>query len=255
MIPPFGPISISAMPSTPRPWVVPSRNWMMSQTWNDLLFLHWPIPQPILQKIVPPNLPIDTYRGQAWLGIVPFTMSHIHFKGLPPLPGLSAFPEINVRTYVTLDGKPGVYFFSLDAENRWAVWFARNFFNLPYFYSEFSVQKKTDSIDYQISRRRTEKAPLAFEAQYGPTGQTLKNQDRQLAQWLTARYCLYTTDSKGRIYRGNIDHSPWPLQPGKVSVKKNTLTASLPITLPKTKSLVYFSKILKVNIWGLEPIL
>jgi len=204
--------------------------------------------------MVPRNLPIDTYRGQAWLGIVPFSMSHIHFKGLPPLPGLSAFPEINVRTYVTLDGKPVVYFLSLDAENRLAVLFARKFFNLPYFYSKFSVQKKTASIDYQMNRRQSGKAPLVFEAQYGPSGQTLKNQEQQLAQWLTARYCLYTTDSKGKIYRGNIEHSPWPLQPGKVSMKKNTITASLPITLLKTKPLVYFSKILKVNIWGLEPL-
>jgi len=107
----------------------------MAQTWNDLLFAHWPVAPNVLRALVPPELPLDTYDGTAWLAVTPFHMTGIRARGLPPIPGLSRFPELNVRTYVILDGKPGVYFFSLDVTSRMAVWGARTFYRLPYFHA------------------------------------------------------------------------------------------------------------------------
>src|SRR5205809_5604562 len=140
-----------------RPWPLPSGPWVMAQTWHDLLFAHWPVETGALRRLIPRDLPLDTFEGRCWVGIAPFHMSHIHARGLPPLPGLSRFPELNVRTYVTLNGKPGVYFFSLDATSRPAVWAARRFYCLPYFYASMSVVARDGWINYD-SRRRSGKA-------------------------------------------------------------------------------------------------
>ena len=103
----------------------------MTQIWHELLFAHWPISPERLRPLIPPVLALDTYEQQAWVGIVPFRMSYVRPRGVPPVPGLSAFPELNVRTYVTVNGIPGVYFFSLDAGNSIAVALARTLFHLP----------------------------------------------------------------------------------------------------------------------------
>src|SRR5258708_31233788 len=97
-----------------RPWPLPRGSWVMAQIWHDLLFAHWPVETRVLRAIVPAQLPLDIFDGRCWVGVVPFRMSGIHGHYLPSIPGLSRFPELNVRTYVTLGGKPGVYFFSLD---------------------------------------------------------------------------------------------------------------------------------------------
>jgi uncharacterized protein YqjF (DUF2071 family) len=119
-----------------RPWPLPKLPWIMKQKWHDLLFAHWPVPAEQLRSFVPEALPLDTFEGTAWIAVVPFSMSGIRLRGLPPVPGTSRFPELNVRTYITLGGKPGVYFFSLDAANALAVWGARRFYNLAYYLAE-----------------------------------------------------------------------------------------------------------------------
>lgn len=123
-----------------RSWPLPNRPWVMAQTWHDLLFAHWPIEYDQLRKAVPEPLPIDTYDGQARIAVVPFWMSGIRLRDTPALPRVSSFPELNVRTYSTLDGKPGVYFFSLDALNPVAVAVARRLYRLPYFRARMSVR-------------------------------------------------------------------------------------------------------------------
>src|SRR5690606_20213232 len=102
-----------------RPWPPPAAPWVMAQRWQDLLFAHWPLPPAVLSALLPPALELDVYSGQGWLGVVPFRMSGVRLRLLPAVPWLSAFPELNVRTYVRLRDrgveKRGVYFFSLDA--------------------------------------------------------------------------------------------------------------------------------------------
>src|SRR5258705_4235621 len=104
-----------------RPWALPTGGWIMAQKWHDLLFAHWAVAPQVLRKLVPAKLELDTFEGQAWMGVVPFTMSGVRLRGTPTLPWLSMFPELNVRTYVTAEGRPGVLFFSLDAGNLVAV--------------------------------------------------------------------------------------------------------------------------------------
>src|SRR5215470_11526964 len=153
-----------------RPWPLPTSPWIMAQSWHDLLFAHWPVDPAVLRSRIPAKLTIDTFDGSAWLGIVPFRMSGVRLRATPALPWLSAFPELNVRTYVTAEGKPGVFFFSLDAANPVAVAAARRFFHLPYFRARMSCRPDGDGIRY-ASQRTHRGAPSAeLRGRYRPLG-------------------------------------------------------------------------------------
>jgi uncharacterized protein YqjF (DUF2071 family) len=222
----------------------------MAQTWHDLLFAHWPLGPDILRPLVPPELPLDTFDGRCWVGIAPFHMSGIRLRGLPPLPGLSRFPEMNVRTYVALDGKPGVYFFSLDAANLLAVWAAGAFYRLPYFHARMSVGMRNDWIVYD-SRRRGSSAE--FRGRYRPIAPVQLQHKGTLANWLTERYCLYTV-AAGRVYRAEIHHQQWPLQDAEGEIEMNTVAAAAGIRFPQDAPLLHFAKRLEVLIWPLREV-
>ncbi|HYN88816.1 MAG TPA: DUF2071 domain-containing protein [Ardenticatenaceae bacterium] len=237
-----------------RPWPLPETPWMMRQTWNNLLFAHWPIPVETMRSLIPPALPLDTFDGTAWVGIVPFDMSHVRPRLMPSLPKLSFFPELNVRTYVTLEDKPGVYFFSLDAGNRLAVAAARRFFHLPYFHADMQVELEGDVVHYR-SRRIHVRAPQAeLLGQYRPTGPVFEAAPGSLESWLTDRYCLYTLDPRGRVYRVQIHHLPWPLQPAEADFETNTMAAAHGIALPPIPPLLHFAKRVDMVNWLLEPV-
>jgi uncharacterized protein YqjF (DUF2071 family) len=223
---------------------------MMAQTWHDLLFAHWPVDAGALRPLVPRELPLDTFDGRCWVGIAPFHMSHIHAHGLPPLPGLSRFPELNLRTYVTLDGKPGVYFFSLDAANRSAVWAARSFYRLPYFYASMSVEARDTWINYD-SRRCAGKAE--FRGRYRAVSEVRLREKGSLENWLTERYCLYVV-ANGKIYRAEIHHQQWPLQDAQAEIDVNTMASAAGIPLPQSPPLLHFARKLEVLIWGLRKL-
>ena len=217
----------------------------MTQTWNDLLFAHWPIDPEPLRRHVPNELPLDTFDGRCWIAVAPFHMSRIRARGLPPIPGLSRIPELNVRTYVTLKGKPGVYFFSLDTPSAMAVWAARTFYRLPYFRATMTVNRSGDTINYSSARRTTK---AEFQASYGPTAPVQLRARGTLEHWLTERYCLYTV-AKGDVYRAEIHHHPWPLQNAAAQIEVNSMTVAAGIALPQLPPLLHFSRSLEVLIW------
>jgi|ERR1700722_586694 uncharacterized protein len=220
----------------------------MKQFWQDLLFAHWPMPASQLRSLVPPQLELDIFSGDCWIGVVPFHMSGIRARGMPALPGLSRFPELNVRTYVTYDGKPGVYFFSLDAANLPAVWAARTFYHLPYFHADMVSEERNGSIHYSSRRYR---AGAEFRGAYRPTSEPSRSGNGSLEHFLTERYCLYTTH-RGHIYRGEIHHQPWPLQNAEAEFAVNTVAAASAIALPETAPSLLFARGLEVLIWPLR---
>jgi len=220
----------------------------MKQVWHDLLFAHWPLPPSLMRPLVPPQLALDTFGGECWIGVVPFHMSGIRGRRLPALPGLSRFPELNVRTYVTHLSKPGVYFFSLDAANLPAVWAARTFYHLPYFHAAMTADEHNGSIQYS-SRRRV--APAEFRALYRPIASVESRAKGSLERWLTERYCLYTTH-RDQVYRGDIHHEPWLLQNAEAELETNTMAAAVGIRLPETPPLFHFARRLEVLIWPLR---
>ena len=231
-----------------RPWPLPSGPWIMKQTWHDLLFAHWPVAPVVLRHLVPSELHLDMFGAHCWIGIVPFWMSGVRPRAIPPLPGLSRFPELNVRTYVTYGGKPGVFFFSLDAASAPAVWAARTFFHLPYFYASMHANEGAGSIHYSSKR---EDHSADFRAAYRPVTRVLPRDKNSLEHWFTARYCLYTVH-QGEVYRCDIHHLPWPLQDAEALIEQNTMATAARINLPNTEPLLHFSKRLDVLIWPLR---
>jgi hypothetical protein len=231
-----------------RPWPAPHTPWVMAQSWRDLLFAHWPVAPEVLRPLVPGSLPLDTRDGQAWIGVVPFRMTGVRPRLFPALPWLSAFPELNVRTYVTRDDKPGVFFFSLDATNPLAVAAARRLYHLPYFRARMALTHHGDAISY-TSRRTHAGAPKAeFRGRYSPTGPVARAASGSLDHWLTERYCLYAVDAAERAWRGEIQHEAWPLQPAQASFDVNSMTQPLGIELLGAP-LLRFARRLDVVLW------
>jgi uncharacterized protein len=196
-----------------RPWPMPDAPWIMTQSWHDLLFAHWPVSPDALRPMVPPQLPLDLFDNHAWIGIVPFHMTNVAPRGAPWWPVASAFPELNVRTYVDVGGKPGVYFFSLDAGSRLAVATARALFHLPYFSASMAVDYQGDTVHYTSRRRTDGPSPATLAIRYGPTGPARLPERGSLEYFLTERYCLYTLDRSAKVRRLEIHHPPWALQP------------------------------------------
>lgn len=215
----------------------------MAMTWRRLLFMHWPVPADLLRPHIPPALTIDTYAGgsfaeQAFIGVVPFRMAGTRARFTPPIPGVSDFPELNVRTYVRDgSGRPGVWFFSLDAASRLAVETARAVFHLPYFHASMRCDAEPSPSPHGSwtryhSERTDRRAPgAAFRARYRPAGPVFTAAPGSLDAFLTDRYCLYAADRRGRIFRAEIHHDPWPLQAAEAEVEVNTMTLPLGIDL------------------------
>jgi uncharacterized protein YqjF (DUF2071 family) len=233
-----------------RPWPLPAGPWVMAQTWHDLLFAHWPVPSQTLRPHIPVQLEIDTFEGQAWLAVIPFRMSGVRLRGTPAMPWLSSFPELNVRTYVMMGGKPGVWFFSLDAGNPLAVAIARAWFHLPYFRARMSCEKRNGWIHYGSERAHRGAPSGLLEARYRPAGEVYSAKPATLEHFLTERYCLYTADARDRIIRGEIHHSPWSLQLAEASFPRNTMAQASFLSLPKRANpLLHFSRRQDVVVW------
>jgi uncharacterized protein len=218
----------------------------MGQTWLDLLFAHWRLPAGALRDVVPEPIPIDTFDGSAWLGITPFEVAGLHLRSLPPVPWLSRFPELNVRTYATIDGRPGIWFFNLDADRAAAVLAARLTYRLPYRHATMSIARSGTRIAY---RDRADGA--AFTATYEPAGPVAFPQAGTLEYFLTERYCLYTLGGKGSVLRADIHHAPWPLQPARAELAENTMAEPLGIRLPDQAPLLHFAARQDVLVWPL----
>lgn len=222
----------------------------MEQSWHDLLFAHWPLDAHALRRLIPAELEIDTFEGRAWLGIVPFRMSGVRWRWTPALPWLSAFPELNVRTYVSAQGKPGVWFFSLDAANGLAVATARWSFHLPYFRARMTCVETEGWMEYRSRRTHRGALDAAFEGRYRATGQAFDPQPGSLEHFLTERYCLYSAASGGRIYRGEIHHPPWLLQTGEAQFAKNTMAAGVGLIQPDGLPLLHFARRQNMVAWA-----
>jgi uncharacterized protein YqjF (DUF2071 family) len=225
-----------------RPWPLPEAPWANAQTWQEQAFLHWRVDEAALRLLVPDGLELDTYDGAAWLGLTPFRLSSFRLRGLPPLPLVSSFPELNVRTYVTRDEKPGVWFFSLDAGSLPAVAAARRLYKLPYFYARMSIGRRHGHVHFDSSREGA-----AFSARYRGVGDLSRAEPGSLEWFLAERYCLYTEEA-GALYRAEIHHLPWPLQAGEAVVELNTMA---PVPL-EGEPLVHYAGRQDAVVWPLE---
>ena len=231
---------------------MPERPWIWRQSWLDVLFAHWPVPAETLRPLVPDALAIQEFEGTAWIGVIPFHMEGVSPRWLPALPWLSAFPELNVRTYVEMQGKPGVWFFSLDATNPLAVWTARRMFHLPYHRADISFATARERIEYRSERLTQNGSRPRFAASYGPVSSETQAVPGSLDHWLTERYCLYACAPDGSLYRSEVHHAPWPLQQASADIETNSMTLPLNITLPDRPETLHFAK--KLDVIGWPPV-
>jgi hypothetical protein len=192
-----------------------------------------------LRSKVPSAFELDVIDGDAWIGVVPFSMTNVTGRGLPTLPRVSEFPELNVRTYVRVDDRPGVYFFSLDAGSLLAVHAARSLLNLPYHHAAMHVSSNRDVVSYD-SRRYGNASTAELSAKYSASGSVSAPVEDSLEYFLTERYCLYNVDRKGRPYRLEIHHPPWALQPAEAELACNTMVDAAGLTLPDRPPLLHF---------------
>ncbi|GGJ80391.1 hypothetical protein GCM10008939_25330 [Deinococcus aquiradiocola] len=216
--------------------------------WLELCFMHWAVDADVVARALPDGVTLDTWDGRAYLGVVPFRMEGIHPRFTFDVPGLSAFPELNLRTYVTVNGVPGVWFFSLDAAQKIGVRLARTFFHLPYMDARMWTRREGDVIAYASARTHVGAPPARFGAAYRPVGEVFTARPGSLEDWLTSRYALFSADGRGRVFRGDIHHGPWPLQGAEATLGVNTMAEQIGVRLEGEPHLLY-SERLDVHAW------
>lgn len=180
-------------------------------------------------------------------------MENVRPRLVPPVPGISAFPELNVRTYVTAEGKPGVWFFSLEAAQPLAVRLARTFFHLPYMDARMKISDDANWLVYESQRTHRGEPSAQFKGQYRAIGVEYQSKTGTLEHWLTERYCLYSADTTGQIWRGDIHHQAWPLRPAEAEFETNTMTQPMGLELSSTP-LLHFVRRIDVVAWWPEVV-
>jgi uncharacterized protein YqjF (DUF2071 family) len=221
--------------------------WIMAQTWADLLFAHWPVPPEQLLRLVQAPLQLDTFDGRAWVGVVAFRISDLHLRGLPPVPTLSGFPEVNLRTYVRLGNRPGVLFLSLQCANRLGMAIARPWFRLPYRFADVQLTRQSGQVHF--TSRSPEQAD--FTAVYSPTSTAHALAPGSLEAWLTERYCYFAQCGSRGIFRCDIAHAPWRLAPARAHISRNSLPLMFNLRLPECQPLLHYAAHVQTRIWPL----
>jgi uncharacterized protein YqjF (DUF2071 family) len=250
-----------------RPWLPPNGPWAVSQSMQDALFVNYAVDPAALRPLVPERFSIDLYGGAAWLTVTPFYVSHLRGNSIPPLPVVSSFGSVVVRTCVTCDGKPGLYVFSADSGSLGAVWTARLFWRLPFWHAKVRMRgytvtrhslraPRTLDVRFDAERLHGPKAGASaaqLRAVYNAVSEPAIPRAGTLEQFLIDRYCLYTR-SKNSLYRIENHHLPFMLQRAQVALEANTLCEPLGLTLPANPDAVFYVRNLRLLVWPAEKL-
>jgi uncharacterized protein len=240
-------------PDDHRPWPVPREPWAITQTWHHVLFAHWPVSPTALRPLVPAALRLETFERAAWVGIVAFAVTGARLRGVPAIPGFSDFAEVNVRTYVSAEDRPGVYFFSLDAASALSVMGASAWYGLAYYLANADLAAGESGLRFKSERRHPGAPDAVFAARYQPRGAVTYAARGTLGCWLTERYCAYTWDGAS-LRRAEIHHPPWPLQNAEAVVTRNTVARAAGIELSGPPRLVHYAERIDAVVWPPCPV-
>lgn len=232
-----------------RPWALPNTPWVWAMKWLNSLFIHWPIDIESLRPHVPAALKIDTFDDQAWITVLPFRMAGSRLRYTPPLPWLSNFLELNVRTYVKAGGKGGVWVLSVEVSNPVVVRGTRFLYDMPFFHAKMSLTATGTALHYRSQRLHTDGGFAEFSAVYEPSGSIIHADKGSLDHWLTERYCAYATDRKGEVLRSEIHHAQWRLQSVEAEIQTNTLLDALGLNVSTTAPRFHYSPGVEVVAW------
>lgn len=232
-----------------RPWPLPAGRWVMGQTRENVLFAHWRVPAEEIRRHVPDALEVETHDGSAWLGIVASRVTALRARGMLPVPGLSSFLELDVRTYVrAADGKPGIWLLSVDASSGFAVRAGRRGYRLPCFQARMTLDRAGEWRDVECAR--SGERGRVFSGRYRVAGEAFQARPGSLESFLAERYCVYAASDAGKLYRAEIHHAPWPLQPTEAEIE---LTSIAPLEL-RGEPLCHASERQDVVVWPPEPV-
>ncbi|WAH35277.1 YqjF family protein [Alicyclobacillus dauci] len=234
--------------SSHRQFPIPNRPWVMKQSWMNLGFIHWPVPIHHIESMIPAELTLDTFEGQAWISLVPLRIVHMHARFVPAF-GFHGFPEVNLRTYVVRDGRPGVFFFRLDAEHRLVAALGRRFLHVPYHDTSIHVDRQDEWIHYRLHPSGLSLSSSQLEFTIRPVSDVFESSKHSIDSWLTDRYCFYTT-FRGRVYRGDIHHGPWALQTAEVAFHISSALVDYGFGSSQPV-LAHFSRQQEVQVWPL----
>jgi uncharacterized protein YqjF (DUF2071 family) len=208
---------------------------LLLQAWRTVTFVHWRYPRRVLQPLLPSGLTIEEHDGSSWVSLTPMRMQDVRLPGMPAVPRLSTFPETNLRTYVRgPDGRPGLWFFSLDAASTWITVGARLLLGIPYFRAGMGIVEIGDGVGY--TGRRAGRGP-AYHLRVQP-GKPIQPSGHDL--WLTHRWRAYTRHA-GRLLEIPVRHEPWPLQAATVTMLDESLTAAAGLPAPPEDALAHYS--------------
>jgi len=234
-----------------RPWPLPDHEWKWRQSWLDLAFIHYRIDAKQLSDRLPVGLKLQEFDGSAWVGVVPFRMAGVMRRPFPDMPHFSTFPEVNLRTYVECEGKPGVWFFSLDADSWPVVFGGKKFYHLPY-HSAKMQQEFNDGWFLFSSRRRSGECEL--DVRYRPIGEVFFPVQGTFEHWATERYCLYSHSPRHGVSRVEVHHAPWPLQRADVVMQKSGVLSAVGLTPLNEEPVCHYSTGVHVVSFGNENV-
>jgi uncharacterized protein YqjF (DUF2071 family) len=237
-----------------RPWPLPDGPWLHAQTWRDLLFAHWPVPREALRPLVPSEIPLDEHEGTCLLGLTPFEITGLRPRGGLPLPALSRFPEVNVRTYATIEGKPGIWFLSLEAASALAVGTGRLVYGLPYRRPAMRIERRDGRVEFESRRRDRDGGPVELSVRYRAQGAPFAAAPGSLEHFLTERYCLYSLGRGRRVHRADIHHPPWRLRVAEATFERNTLARPYGLDLAEQPALLHHAHRQDVVLWPPSPL-
>jgi uncharacterized protein len=226
---------------------------VMYQSWRKLLFMHWKLPPELIRPHVPDRLQIDTCEGCAWIGVTPFLVRNLRPVFLPPVPWLSDFNEVNVRTYVHYEGVPGVWFFSLDADSVLAVAGASTAYRLPYRHARIRFREEKDQIFYSSRRIVSPEQPARLEVSWRKGELLGEAAPDSLEFFLVERYCLYAVSGSG-LYRARVHHPPWQLQAAELTGLNSTMLEAQGLPKPAGEPLLHYSEHQDTAVWPLQKV-
>lgn len=226
---------------------LPKLPWVMKQTWQDLLFAHYPVKLEVLQQVVPSVFQLEQYNGTAWIGVVPFRVQNHRVRFLPPMPGINRFLQLNVRTYVTINGKRGVYFLSIDMNHLIARQLAKSLFYMPT--QTATINMSHNECGIYFNSKTVEKGHPEFECQYTPIGQPFYARKETFEAWLVERYSMYSLNRRGEVVRCDILHDYWPLQYVDVEINNNSIFQNRGIQVASKDPILHYAKRMEAYLW------
>lgn len=232
-----------------RPFPIPPGRPMMFQGWDALLFAHWRCPAESVRTLVPRQLELDTFYDAAWVGLVPFKMRGVHMLGAPAVGRFSNFPEVNLRTYVSYKGIPGVYFFSLDTTSLALTLGARTWLELPYFMANMAMRCGQSATRIKSIRSRSRAGRASLIAEYRPTASAEQQAAGTLEHFLIERYRVYSVRSSGAVIALDVHHGPWLVAPAEARIRENSILSAAMLHHASEPELLHFSERQDVLLW------